>query len=298
MTFEALNSGPRGRVSAAESGRTRSVPVRPSFAMPVLVAAVFAMSAPAHAQDAASGQIAQNRADGTAAANAEAVNNGTNPTLLTTQAVVQFQYSEIDANLNADLLEFQYTQPFGNGNKAFKFTVPFANSPLDSELDIGDVSITYVDVFYLTEKNGAAFSAELFLDTAKRDDNGYGQFALETSLFYAFFLKNGGIFAPAWVQTFGLEGGNDNGQKLNQTTLDFYYVPKLPDPKYFMTFDPAIVHDWESDKTFGSLQVTMGMLTGKAFGGDSQIFMKPGVVFGADAPADWSLQVGYKVLSF
>lgn len=251
-----------------------------------------------HAQDTASGQIAQNRADGTSAANEEAINNGTNPTLLTTQAVIQFQYNEIDTNLDSDLLEFQYTQPIGDGNKAFRFTLPFGNSPFDNDLDIGDISITFVDVFYLTKQNGAAYTAELFLDTAARDDNGYGQFALETSVFYAFFLKSGAIFAPAWVQTFGLEGGNDDDEKLNQTTFDFYYVPKLPNPKYFMTFDPAIIHDWENDNTFGSLQVTLGMLTGKAFGGDSQVFVKPGVLFGGDAPADWSLQVGYKVLNF
>jgi hypothetical protein len=266
--------------------------------LPASVTAFMALSNAALAQDTASGQIAQNRADGTAAANEEAINNGTNPTLLTTQAVVQFQYNEIDSNLDSDLLEFQYTQPIGDGNKAFRFTVPFANSPFDSAMDVGDISITFVDVFYLTEQNGAAYTAELFLDTANRSDNGYGQFALETSVFYAFFLKNGGIFAPAWVQTFGLEGGSSSGAKLNQTTFDFYYVPKLANPKYFMTFDPAIIHDWESDDTFGSLQVTMGMLTGRLFGGDSQVFIKPGVLFGGDAPADWSLQVGFKVLNF
>jgi len=54
----------------------------------------------------------------------------------------------------------------------------------------------------------------------------------------------------------------------------------------------------DNDETFGSLQVTLGMLTGKAFGGDSQVFVKPGVLFGGDAPADWSIQVGYKVLNF
>ena len=283
---------------AAQADQSGSFLSLSRFVLPASVAAFMALSNAALAQDTASGQIAQNGADGTAAANEEAINNGTNPTLLTTQAVVQFQYNEIDSNLDSDLLEFQYTQPIGDGNKAFRFTVPFANSPFDSAMDVGDISITFVDVFYLTEQNGAAYTAELFLDTANRSDNGYGQFALETSVFYAFFLKNGGIFAPAWVQTFGLEGGSSSGAKLNQTTFDFYYVPKLANPKYFMTFDPAIIHDWESDDTFGSLQVTMGVLTGRLFGGDSQVFVKPGVLFGGDAPADWSLQVGFKVLNF
>ena len=65
-----------------------------------------------------------------------------------------------------------------------------------------------------------------------------------------------------------------------------------------MTFDPALVYDWERDKGFGSLSITFGVLTGKAFGGDSQIFIKPQVLAGANRPADWSLQVGYKVIGF
>jgi len=260
--------------------------------------AIIGLTGAAVAQDNLSGQIAQNREDGTAAANQEAINNGTNPTLLTTKAGVQFQYNDINRNLDSDLLEFFYSQPIGDGSKAFEFTLPFANSPYDSTMDIGDISLKFTDVFYLTKQNGAAYVAELFLDTASRDDNGYGQFALETSLFYTYFLENGAIFAPAWVQTFGLEGGNDAGQKLNQTTFDFYYVPKLANPKYFMTYDPAIIHDWETDDTFGSLQITFGMLTGPLFGGDSQVFIKPGVLFGGDAPGDWSVQVGFKVLNF
>ena len=260
--------------------------------------AIIGLTGAAVAQDDLSGQIAQNREDGTAAANQEAINNGTNPTLLTTKAGVQLQYNEINSNLDSDLLEFLYSQPIGDGSKAIEFTLPFANSPFDSTMDIGDISLKFTDVFYLTKQNGAAYTAELFLDTASRDDNSYGQIALETSLFYANFLENGAIFAPAWVQTFGLEGGNDAGQKLNQTTFDFYYVPKLANPKYYMTYDPAIIHDWETDDTFGSLQITFGMLTGPLFGGDSQVFIKPGVLFGSDAPGDWSVQVGFRVLNF
>lgn len=253
-----------------------------------LAVALFATQV--SAQDGS--QIAQKRADG------EEINNGTNPTLLTTQAIAQYQYNDLRFGGDTGLLELQYVQPFGDGNRAFRFTVPFADNSLNSSYGIGDISITYIDVFYLTKENGSAFTAELFLDTASRDGNGYGQLAMETQIFYAFFLDNGSIFAPAWVQTFGLEGGNDNGGKLNVSTFDFYFVPKLPDPQYYMTVDPAVIHDWENDKTFGSLQVTFGMLTGRVFGGDSQVFIKPGIQIGNDRPFDWSVQVGYKVMNF
>ncbi len=237
------------------------------------------------------------------------INNGTNPTLLTTQFGLQYQFNQINSDLNTGLFEAFYTQPFGEGGKrAFRITVPGSDSPFNAnpifggkpgvEFTLGDISVTYIDVFHLTEKNGAAFTFELFLDTAETEAAGYGQFAGETSAFYAWFLNNGAIFAPAWVQTFGLEGGNDQGQNVNTTTIDFYYVPKLKNPRFYLTFDPAIIHDWETDATFGSLQVTAGMLTGKAFGGDGQVFIKPGILFGGDRPAEWSVQVGYKVLNF
>ncbi|MGX9352885.1 hypothetical protein ACS3QZ_16935 [Shimia sp. W99] len=269
----------------------------------------FALASPVEAQDGSN----LNQVQGAV----EEINNGTNPTLLTTQMGLQYQYNRINASLNTGLLEAFYVKPFGDGSKAFRFNLPVSDSPFNAapnfggasaagsitglggdEMRLGDISVTYIDVFHLTKKNGAAFTAELFLDTAETPTSGYGQFALETTLFYAWFLENGSIFAPAWVQTFGLEGGNKDGVDLNTTTIDFYYVPKLANPKYYMTFDPAIIHDWESDDTFGSLQITMGMMTGKAFGGDGQLFIKPGVVFGGDAPADWSIQVGFKVLNF
>lgn len=245
------------------------------------------------------------------------INNGTNPTLLTTQAGIQYQYNEINSNLNTGLLEAFYTQPIGDGSKALRFTLPFSDSPFNArpalgdasaaaaqdsdvgeELRLGDFSVTYIDVFYLTPENGSAFTFELFLDTADTDTAGYGQLAGETSIFYAWFLDNKAIFAPAWVQTFGLEGGNSQDTDVNVTTVDFYYVPKLANPKYYITYDPAIIHDWESDATFGSLQITFGMLTGKFLGGDGQVFIKPGILLGGEAPADWSVQLGYKVLNF
>ena len=45
------------------------------------------------------------------------------------------------------------------------------------------------------------------------------------------------------MQTFGLEGGNDEGVDVNVTALDFYYVPKLANPKTYLTFDPAVIHE-------------------------------------------------------
>lgn len=280
---------------------------RSLFACIVLTLACLAL--PSNAQDGSNLDQVQREV--------EEINNGTNPTLLTTQMGIQYQFNQVNSNLNTGLLELFYTRPIGDGSKALRFTVPFSDSPFNAspflgdaaasaalnpnvgeELRLGDISITYIDVFYLTKRNGAAFTFEVFLDTAETDFAGYGQLAAEASAFYAWFLDSGSIFAPAVVHTFGLEGGNRQGANVNTTTVDFYYVPKLKNRRFYLTFDPAIIHDWEAGKTFGSFQVTAGMLTGKAFGGDGQVYVKPGILIGGDRPAEWSIQVGYKVLNF
>jgi hypothetical protein len=85
---------------------------------------------------------------------------------------------------------------------------------------------------------------------------------------------------------------------VNTTTFDFYYVPKLADPRNLITVDPAVNLDWENDKEFLSLAVTYGRVTGPAFGGIGIVTVKPTVFAGGDRPADWGIEIGYKLLGF
>jgi len=262
------------------------------YSMAALAATIF-LTAPALAQDANVGAVAEKTA------NSEVVNNGTNPTLLSTTAGIQYTYNDIRGGFSSGLWEAYFGMPFGSRKQfSFQLKVPYADSALDDDFGLGDVSLKFTHVVDVNASRGIAYTAELFLDTADRPDLGNGQEVLEFSAFYAKFLPGGNIFAPALVQTVGLDGKGSNGQDINRTTIDFYYVPKLANPKFFMTFDPALSYDWETDKGFASLQVTFGMLTGKVAGGDSQIFIKPGIYAGADRPLDFSVQVGFKVLGF
>lgn len=257
------------------------------------VIATVLLTAPALAQDANVGTLAAKRAAG------EEVNNGTNPTLLSTTAGIQYTYNDIRGGLSSGLWEAYVGIPFGSLKQfQLQLTVPYANGALNNDFDVGDVSLKFVHVVDVNESRGIAYTAELFADTAARPDLGYGEEVLEFSAFYAKFLPNGSIVAPAWVQTVGLDGKSSSGEDINRTTFDFYYVPKLANPKFYMTFDPAVSYDWETEKGFASLQVTFGMLTGKLAGGDSQVFIKPGIYAGGDRPLDFSVQVGFKVLGF
>lgn len=227
------------------------------------------------------------------------VNNGTNPTLLATSAGIQYKYTDFGSGLSNDLFEASFGVPFGQGkNKSLSVTVPYASGLIDDSFGLGDVSLTFTHVLDVNASRGYAYTAKLKFDTADRPDLGSGQTVLELSGFYAKFLRDGSIIAPALVQTIGLGDEDPGRSKINTTTFDFYYVPKLSTDKIFITFDPALIYDWEQDKGYASLTTTFGFPTGKAFGGDSQIFIKPQILAGANRPADWSLQVGYKVIGF
>ena len=154
---------------------------------------------------------------------------------------------------------------------AFEFTLPYADGAFDDSYDLGDVSFKFMHVVDVNERRGIAYTAEYFFDTAGRPELGYGEDVLELSAFYAFFQEGENIFAPAIVQTIGLEGKGQLGNEINRATIDFYYVPKLANPKFFVAFDPALSFDWDTDEGFDSLQVTFGMLTGRALGGDGQV---------------------------
>jgi hypothetical protein len=65
-----------------------------------------------------------------------------------------------------------------------------------------------------------------------------------------------------------------------------------------VTFDPSLNFDWENDKRFAGLAVTMGRVTGPAFGGNGILFVKPSVFVGGDRPSSWGVEVGFKVLGF
>ncbi|WP_282129869.1 hypothetical protein, partial [Roseobacter litoralis] len=84
---------------------------------------------------------------------------------------------------------------------------------------------------------------------------------------------------------------------INKSTVDFDYLPKLANPPFFMTFDPALSYRWEMDNRFTSLLVALGMRTGEALRRASQVFIKPGIYAGGNRPVDFSLQVGYNVLN-
>jgi len=80
----------------------------------------------------------------------------------------------------------------------------YASGQFDTSFGLGDVSLKFTHVLDANPSRGLAYTAELPFYTVDRADLGAGQTVLELYGFYVKFLKNGSIFTPALVQTFGL----------------------------------------------------------------------------------------------
>lgn len=230
----------------------------------------------------------------------QAVDNGTDPTKFSKVAEAKYEYLDLRDGFSSQTLRLSYTHPLGekrNYSLRFRALVTSVDVAGNEKFGVGDVSVQLAHVFGLTKEHGFVAQGELLFNTAQRPELGSGKNAFKGTLIYARFLKDGSIFAPAFVQNNSFSG-DGNRSDINLTTLDFYYVPKFADARNLMTFDPALNFDWENDKRFFSLQVTAGRVVGKAFGGNAIVFIKPSAFAGSDRPGSWGLEVGYKVLGF
>lgn len=236
---------------------------------------------------------------GSVLAQDKAVDNGTDPTKVSTQAQVKFEHLDVGRGLKLDTLRLWYGVPLGekkNYSLMFKVPVTRLKGVPNDDYALGDASVQVGHVFGLTREGGYVAQGELIFNTAKRPELGTGKNVFKGTFIVARFLEHG-IFAPAFVQSNSISG-DDHRAKVNQTTFDFYYVPKMADPKNLVTFDPSINFDWESNKKFLGLAVTLGRVIGPAFGGNSIILVKPSVFAGGDRPSKWGIEVSYKLIGF
>ncbi len=245
---------------------------------------------------------AQTASDQPAPAEASnSADNGTDPTKMSSTIAVQHEHLALRNGARSDTMKLSYTLPLGEQRKAsVRFRVPIARVEgpgLGDHTGVGDASIQFSRVFGLTSAHGFVAQGEWVFDTARRAELGSGKSVLKGTLVWALFLQSGDIFAPAMVHSQSV-AGRASRARVNTTTLDFYYVPKLADAKTFVTIDPALSFDWESGKRYPSLAVTVGRALGPALGGNAQVFVKPTAFAGGERPGNWGIEVGVKVIGF
>lgn len=224
-------------------------------------------------------------------------NNGTDPTRVSRTVQFKYEYLALRDNFSSSTLRVLYTQPLGNGYSAvFKLPISRVNVLGNEGSGLGDVSIQLGKVFGLNRDGGNVVQAEVYFDTATRPELGAGNSILKATYIRAFFLQSGAIFAPSLVQSVSLQDG-DERPKTNLSTLDFYYVPKMDDPRNLITYNPNVNYNWENGHRFASLAVTLGRNIGPSpFGGNHFILVKPLVMMGGDRPNKWGVELIYRVI--
>ena len=230
----------------------------------------------------------------------KSVDNGTDPSKLLSVAEAKYEYLDLQGGFSTGTLRLSYTRPFGDKRDyAVRLRAPVTYVDVfgNDSHDLGDVSVELSHVFGLTRQHAFVVKGEVVFDTAARAELGTGQNVFKGTFIYAKFLKGGNIFAPAIVQSNSL-WGSDSRADVNSTTFDFYYVPKMKDPRNLITMDPSLNFDWENDKTFAGLAITFGRVLGPQLGGNGIVFVKPSLFAGGERPGDWGVELGYKVIGF
>lgn len=237
----------------------------------------------------------------TARAAEQQIDTGTDPTKLSRNAQVRFERLELRDGFSNNTLYLRFTQPLGAAQRSsLESKLPIVSSDVlgDSSYGIGDFSLKLSHLPVLTQKYGILLTLEAIFDTADEADHGFGSNVLKPGITYARFLAGGSLFAPTVQHAFTVGSADSSRTDVSSTVIDLYYVPKLRDPRTYMTIDPALTYDWESEKLSPSLAVTLGRVIRTALPGTSSVFIKPSVGFSDDRAYDWGLEVGFKVVGF
>ena len=228
------------------------------------------------------------------------IDNGTNPTRLSRSFITNFEYVDLFDGYTSMALKLTYSQPFGKRRDysiQFKLPITSVDSRGEEAFGLGDGSLQLVHVFGVTRARGFVAKGELIFDSASRTELGSGQNVFKGTFIYAKFLANGHILAPSWVQSVGAWGAGDE-PRINLSTLDLYYVPKFKDKRYLMTLDPSLNYDWQNEREFAGLAVTLGRVLGPAFGGNAIVTVKPQLTFGHERPFEWAVEATFKIIGF
>jgi hypothetical protein len=230
----------------------------------------------------------------------EKVDDGTDPTKLSTSFSTSFEYIDLPSGGDIQTLFLKFGTPISaDGQTGLNFKLPLVSNSLgESGFGVSDVSVKLSRVLAVTPAYGIVVGAEAVFDTADAPDRGVGVDVLKLSGVYAIFLKNGAIFAPSVVHSESFGDPDPGRSDISLTTIDLYYVPRLANPKAYMTLDPAIIYNWENDQVSGALAVTYGQSVDLGIPGNESFFIKPSAGIGGNRGAGFGLEVGFKVVGF
>lgn len=227
---------------------------------------------------------------------AQEADNGTDPTKLRRMLWGSYEFMDVGQEISRRTAKLMFENPITD-KTSLRVTVPVVgfNTPgPNAHAALGDIALRATHLLSVTRERGIVLQGEVFADSAARRELGNGTTVLKGTVIYAKFLEGGQIFAPAFSHAQSINGDN----QMRETTADFYFVPRLKNPAWYMTIDPAVIQNWEEDRTYASIAVTTGRAVGQIAGGLAQVYLKPNVFIGGERPADWSIEAGFRVIGF
>jgi hypothetical protein len=249
---------------------------------------------------------------GQGGAGAGADKSGTNPINFTYDLRLYSEYQWLntrgDGNLNLSTLEFR--MPIAGGDLQFRVKVPYQMVKADFDDDgsddvdesgLGDVNfrLLAVPVKNLKKKFALAVGLETFLDTASEDALGTGTITLGPQVFGVFFKPFGGLvdlIAPAYQHRISVHEDDDRSD-VNQSLIDLFALKMSGDKQQWVLVNPTFVFDHENDTEFMLVDVEVGTMLDQFFGTSGHsIYLRPGFMVGGDRPADFSVELGYKIV--
>lgn len=235
-----------------------------------------------------------------AMAQEQKVDDGTDPTRISSSISLSYENLGLVNGGTLQNLFLKYgTTISADRRTGLNLKLPIASNNLgENGFGLGDFSVKIARVLAIKPTYGIIVGAEAIIDTADAPDRGFGVNVLRLSGAYAFFLKSGAIFAPSLEQAVSIGDPDPGRSDVNLTTIDFYYVPRLPIPGAYMTVDPAVLYNWETDELSGALSVTYGQSVDLGIPGNESFFVKPRIGIGRNRAADYGLEVGFKVVGF
>ena len=138
---------------------------------------------------------------GSAFAEDEADNSGTNPAVLNRSAAISNEYRFLDSDFYYNVTSLKYTEPFADGRASVRLNVPVGATDLvpGDEVGLGDVGVKLSYIPYVDRSFGLILSNEVSAPTASEDVLGSGKWTTSPGVVLAAFLGPEIILAPAYA---------------------------------------------------------------------------------------------------
>jgi len=252
---------------------------------------------------------------------------GTNPTNLRTTLQIFNEYRFLANHDYWNITTLRAMFPFAKHRGTLRINVPYSVTNLTDPAEIfeegnplyrkcsrgfGDIDLRAIYIFHATRKHAAVGFLGLTMDTASDDILGRGKNYAQPGFIYAFFLPNHMIFAPAYQHNVSI-GGDSGREDIHEGYIDLYLVKLSKNGLAWVILDPQVIVDYEhSDRVTAKIELEMGALFHKLWGGGASLYLRPGIGIGpyryveaegvkfmvpyGTRPYDWNFQLGFKVI--